>query len=181
LAGYLVQHETAFVVDTWLFGLGAVLFIAFAAGLGRALERASAGSGVLVTALATSWAALVTLSAALLGVAALVATGGGAGSAPALRELGGIIFGTVGLFPMAGLMLMTSYVVLRSGVLPAWIGYVGLVTAILNVIATLSVLAGDSGSFFSAGGLVGQVFGGFAYIVWAAAVSTGLMNLRSAE
>lgn len=181
LAGYLVQHQTAFVLDTWLFGVGAALFIAFAAGLGRALDRRAAGSGALITALGTSWAAIVTVSAALLGAAALVAGGAGAGSAGAFRELGGILFGSLGLFPMAGLMLATSYLVLRSAVLPAWTGYVGVITAILNLIATFSVLAGDSDSSFSVNGMAGQVFGAFAYILWTASVSVALMSLRSAE
>jgi hypothetical protein len=181
VAGYLAQHRGAFLADSWIFSLGAVIFLRFVAGLGLALDRGAPGSRVLITVLGGSWSALVTVSAALLGAAALLATGSTSIAAVALRDLGGVIFGTVGLFPMAALMLLTSLLVLRTHALPVWVAYVGVLTGVANLIATLALFAGDSGSFFSVNGLAAQVLGGFAYILWTAVASAGLMTLRTAD
>lgn len=172
-----VRHSTSVQVFNWVVGLQAVLMLVFAAGLRDRLSRA--GQPLLAALGMAGAVAVLAVTAVQHGCIAamsyLVQTGHAADLQ--LTALNALSYGTetVVRFPMAVLVGALSLAVLRSRALPRWLGYLGLVEAVLSLVA--------AGSTSSSGAL--QVNGPVAVpsllllLVWT--LGCGIALLRSAD
>ena len=62
-----------------------------------------------------------------------------------------IIFFSIMAWPTAIFLLGASAVIIRSGVLPKWIGWLGTAIAVIGVVGSAWILSGDSEGFLGAG------------------------------
>ncbi len=80
-----------------------------------------------------------------------------------------VIFFAIINWGQAVFLLGASVVIIQSGVIARWIGWLGGVVALLNVVAALWTFTGDNGGFWGAVGAV--AFVGFLIWTLAAAIS----------
>jgi hypothetical protein len=155
-ASFYVNYEGRLLAQAILFGVASVLFLFFLGGLRALLARAEGqqlrltpvvmAAGAVTTGLvllqAAILAALVTLRDNELGVQAR----GSAWAARALFYLQGAV-GDLALFPFAVFLGAAAVVLLRTGVLPRWLGWVGAAFGLLvGVLAVGSIAGLDIGS-----------------------------------
>lgn len=94
----------------------------------------------------------------------------------ALNAFDTIIFFSIMNWPQAIFLLGASVVIIQSGVMPKWIGWLGGVLAVLGPISSLWIFSGDNEGFL--GGVVGTVsFLGFQ--VWM--LATAITMIRSSD
>jgi hypothetical protein len=93
----------------------------------------------------------------------------------ALARFDTVIFGAVMPWAFALFLAAASVVILRSGVLAGWIGWLGAAAALLSVIGTLWILGEDDESFLRIVIFIGQGIGA----LWVLVV--GITMIRSDE
>jgi hypothetical protein len=150
-ATFYVNYEDRLFAQAVLFGVASALFLVFLGGLRAFLARAEGQEPRLAPAVVAAGAVtagLVLLQAAVL--AALVTlrdnevgvrAEGSAWAARALFYLEGAI-GNLALFPFAVFLLMAATVLLRSGLRPGWLGWVGAVFGLLVGVLAIGSIAG---------------------------------------
>ena len=166
-----------------LFNYGAplasvVFFIIFASGLRSVLGPADSASGGM-------WARVMFAGAmiqAAVGLVGLTFWGVLAqedilaeltdGTVLALNALDQILFFAMMNWAAAIFLIGASVVILRSGVMATWIGWLGVVLALAGVIASLWTFSGDSGGFFEIPGTISFL----GTLVWTVAVSVELIR-----
>lgn len=95
----------------------------------------------------------------------------------ALTEGHTLLFGSIGCVLLALVSGASGYVILASGALPRWTGWVAYVVAILNVAAVPTLFGGTSDtSFIAAGGLGVTLFATFPWLAWVIVV--GAVTVR---
>ena len=62
-----------------------------------------------------------------------------------------VIFFSIMAWPTAIFLLGAAVVIIRTGVLPTWIGWLGVAMAIIGVLGAAWILSGDSEGFLGAG------------------------------
>jgi len=156
---YVNNNRGAIEWGGYLVGIGITLFIIWVAALASTIRRALNTASGLVT--------LVIVGAAVGLSLALVGTAIANFEALQIHNLqGGVylffvlnyVLGAVGSFGTAALVLGVSLAVLRTEFLPRWLGPVGLVVAVLQLVAAIGVAT--LGNTIAAVALV-------AFLVWA--------------
>ena len=162
IAGYLADsgNHTRNIIGAYLWVLGGLAFLGFVAGLRGVLRRAEGdpgtlsnvvfGAGVVFTAV---WSAS---AAALAAVAYAVefsdAPVSDADIVRVLPQMGSLLLLLGGGFAGILLLLATATLIFRTGVLPRWLAWFGIVVAIalvfdvtyMNIVPLLAWVAGAS-------------------------------------
>lgn len=149
---FFVDDDVAIHTGTWLAGLGFVfLFLPFAAGLRSLLAEADDGDHEMWARLSYTGAVLAT-AISIVGLSFHEVLSQGTAeqlsdaSLVALSRFDTVIF--LALLPWAMGLFLTgaAVVIIRSGVLARWIGWLGAVGALLMAIGTLWVFGEDDES-----------------------------------
>jgi hypothetical protein len=177
ISSFFVDNDTKLLAATYFQGLATVFFFWF---LGALRERLSqAGSARLVTSLVAAAAATGALAMAGQAVGSAVAyrtaAAGNNDLTVALFDVQLMIFNMVA-FGMAMIAAAAGLVMIRFKALSPWLGYGGLLSALVNLVAGASY-AKDG--VFLAGGWLGLV--GFVGFVAFIVVTSVMMILEHAE
>jgi hypothetical protein len=131
---FYVNYEGRLVAQAILFGVGSVLLLVFLGGLRAFLARAEGqdprlapvvvAAGAVAAGLVLLQAAIVVALTELRGNEVGVQAQGSAWAARALFYLEGAL-GDMVLFPFAAFLAAAAVVLLRTRVLPPWLGWVG--------------------------------------------------------
>jgi hypothetical protein len=134
-----------------LFGVASALLLVFVGGLRAFLARAEGqdprwapvvvAAGAVAAGLVLLRAAIVVALTALRGNEVGVHAQGSAWAARALFYLEGVV-GNMVLFPFAVLLAAAAVVLLRTRVLPGWLGWVGAALAVLVGVLAVGLPAG---------------------------------------
>jgi hypothetical protein len=137
---FYVNYESRLLAQAVLFGVASVLFLFFLGGLRAFLARAEGreprlapvvlAAGAVFTALGLLQAAVLTALVALRGNELGVRAEGSGWAARALFYLEGAI-GDLALFPFAAFLAAAAVVLVRTRVLPRWLGWVGAAVGLL--------------------------------------------------
>lgn len=152
------DNETEAALFTWLMpGVFGLLFLTFASGLRSVLAPADAATGGMFSRLsfagAVVQAAVGFIGLAFWGVLAqadILATVSDE-TMLTLNAFDSVIFFSIMAWPTAIFLLGASAVIIQSGVLPRWIGWLGVAIAVIGVIGSAWILSGDSEGFLGAG------------------------------
>jgi hypothetical protein len=155
VASFYVNFEGRLLAEAILFGVAGALFLIFLGGLWAVLGRAEGQqprlAPVVVAAGAVTVGLVLLQAAILVALIALEESSLGVqaqGASPASRALY-YLHGQVrnlALFPFAVFLGAAASMVLRTGVLPRWLGWVGLVFGlVVGVLAAGSIAGVDIG------------------------------------
>jgi hypothetical protein len=143
---FYVNYENALLAQAILFGLASALLLVFVGGLRAFLARAEGpdprlapvvvAAGAVAAGLVLLQAAIVVALTALRGNEVGVHAQGSAWAARALFYLEGAV-GDMVLFPFAVFLAAAAVVLLRTRVLPGWLGWVG--AGLAGLIGVLAV------------------------------------------
>jgi hypothetical protein len=88
-----------------------------------------------------------------------------------------LLFGSIGCTLNALIAAASGYVILASGALPAWTGWIAYAVAGLNLLSVPTMFGGTSpDSFFAAGGAATAMLATFPWLVWV--VCVGFVSIR---
>jgi hypothetical protein len=131
---FYVNYESRLLAQAVLFGVASVLFLFFLGGLRAFLARAEGqeprlapvvlAAGAVFTGLGLLQAATLTALVALRGNELGVRAQGSGWAARALFYLESAI-GDMALFPLAAVLAAAAMVLIRTRVLPGWLGWIG--------------------------------------------------------
>ena len=133
LRAWAVGNHTALVLSSYLQLAADACFLFFLAGLYVALRRAEGGSGLLAHAALAGGIATITVSfVRLAGSVAFIYVAEGGSTPEVLRALDMLTTTTQGLlaFPQGVFWAAASLAMLRTRVVPRWIGILGAVGAV---------------------------------------------------
>jgi hypothetical protein len=180
ISSFFSDQRDQIVGGDFLLGLGIAFFIWFLAALRSRLRAAEGGeSGLSTAALAGALVGIALLMAGVAVVNALAfrATGGADPNVVRLLfDLSNSLFAMVS-FPMAVFAAAASISAARTGALPTWLAWVGLLVAVLQLLGGLSLIA--THGFFQAGGAFGFI-GPLSLLVWIVLLSVVLMRRPAA-
>jgi hypothetical protein len=154
-----------------IFAVAGFFFVWFLGTLRNSLAAAEGAEGRLAnTAFGGGLIAVATLmvSFGLAATAALHPAENGPELTHALIDAS-LIVPAVGAPAAAVFFAANGLSILRSGFLPAWLGWLGLVTALLNLLGIGAVYT-DSGAF-AADGVLGFFIGFLLFLIWILAAS----------
>jgi hypothetical protein len=150
-ATFYVNYEGRLVAEAILLGVASALFLFFLGGLRAFLARAEGqqprlapvvvAAGAVTTGLVLLQAAILTALITLRGNELGVHAQGSAWAARALFYLEGAV-GDVALFPFAVFLGAAAAVLLRTGALPRWVGWVGAAFGLLVGVLAVGSIAG---------------------------------------
>jgi hypothetical protein len=148
---FYVNYENALLAQAILFGVASALLLVFVGGLRAFLARAEGqdprlapvvvAAGAVAAGLVLVQAAIVVALTALRGNEVGVHAQGSAWAARALFYLEGAV-GDMVLFPFAVFLAAAAVVMLRTRVLPGWLGWVGAALAVLVGVLAVGLPAG---------------------------------------
>jgi hypothetical protein len=148
---FYVNYENALLAQAILFGVASALLLVFVGGLRAFLARAEGqdprlapvvvAAGAVAAGLVLLRAAIVVALTALRGNEVGVHAQGSAWAARALFYLEGAVADMV-LFPLAVFLAAAAVVLVRTGVLPGWLGWVGAALAVLVGVLGVGLPAG---------------------------------------
>ena len=175
-------NRTAFLSYMWFLLLGSVLLIPAALGFYQALRVAGALLWIAVAAMFTGALLFIASEMILIGMAYELVPGYVEASEtirPALAAMASTLGGTsrvaltVGSFPFLGIGLaLFALAILRTSVVPRWIGWLGLVVALLR---GWPQPLRDVTEVFAMVGFLGLL----AFLVWMVAMGVALFRLKS--
>ncbi|HEU6445760.1 MAG TPA: hypothetical protein VFL61_11940 [Gaiellaceae bacterium] len=173
ILNFVALNDSDLLWQAFFFGLGGIFLLWFAGTLAVALRRAQGDTldrtPPIVVAAAASAAALF-----LLGVTAVGALASGVevmdqGVAYGLYQLASFAF-VMTDFPAAAFVWAASLGIVRSGLLPASVGYVGGIVGLLLVVNAGGRLLADSSDFAPGGAVNTIVFAVFLFWVLVASI-----------
>jgi hypothetical protein len=178
---FFVDSDTQVHLVTWLGALGVVFFfLPFAAGLRNLLAPADEADEQMWSRLSYTGAVL-TAAIAVIGSAFWEVLSQGVAeevsddTLVALARFDTVFFGALLPWGFALFLAGASVVIIRSGVLAAWIGWFGAVGALLSAIGGLWILGEDDESFLGLLVFIGQLL----FLLWVLVV--GITMIRSDE
>jgi hypothetical protein len=188
VALWFTAHQDGIRAATFIGMLAAPFFLWFLGSLRGFLRIAEGGTGRLASitfAGGVVTAALATVGSTCLTVGALRPTN----SPLILQTLADINFYVlaVGAFALAVYLAAGSLVILRRRVLPPWLGWVGLVSALLQLVTSFAIFGSTTGAtnpkdgLFPLAGFVGFLFWTLAASILIASRTTPAVTARSAE
>ena len=176
---YVVDHHNALHAVQLIFAGAGFLFIWFIGALRDSLSRVEVGEGRPALANIAWGGGLIAVATLMVGFAlSATATLHPVGSDPDLTRAlwdASLLVPAVGAPAVAVFFVGNSLSILRSGVLPAWLGWLGLVTALFNALGISAVFT-DHGAF-AADGVLGFFAGFLLFLLWTLLAS--IMLVRS--
>jgi hypothetical protein len=164
--GYFNDHRDAVHVVLVIFAAAGFFFIWFIGTLRNALAAAEGAMGRLAT---TAYGAGLVSAAALIVAFGLLATAAlhpaenGAEVTRALNDAGAMVLAMSA--PAAAVFFVgNSLSILRTGLLPAWLAWLGLAAALFNALGIAAVFT-DKG-VFAPDGLLGFFVGFVLFLLW---------------
>jgi hypothetical protein len=181
VAGYYTDERDGIQLTIALISVALALYVWFLSSLRGLLGAAEGGTGSLSALVFGS--GLVTVAGLVVAgtftaVAAFRPEETSAQLTRALNDAGLIGFGVVAP-AFAVFFLATALVVLRTAVLPAWLGWLAVLGAATGVLS-LGNLFEDSGTF-SADGFLGFTLGFIVWLVWVLAASVTMLLRQGAS
>lgn len=142
---YYAHHRSGVLTSAYLIGLALIFFLIFLASLYTLLRNAEGGTGRL--SLATAFGGLVFVGGVIGGTAFQTALAfrtergmSDAAVVQSLFDMQNILFAITG-FPGAVLFVAASLVILFTRILPVWLGWAGIVVAVVELLTTGGMLA----------------------------------------
>ncbi|MGH2501627.1 MAG: hypothetical protein ACRDID_03825, partial [Ktedonobacterales bacterium] len=176
-AAYAASHSPQLLGEVYVWGAVAAATMAFLAGLWRLLRRAAPGFETLATLALGS--GMVIWAVALAGLAPVLELGYRASALDAATagSLGdmALLGATLSAFPTAVSVGAFSLVILRSGVAPRWVGWLGILVAAAHL-ASAGAFAHDG--FFSPS-VVSVFVAPPLYYLWMLALSLALLLAKA--
>ncbi len=172
-ADYFDDNDTRIRVAQFINAVAVIPFLWWLGGLWATLRRAEGGAPRLTVAAGLGSVVAVTcvlIGSAVMSTAALSPLDGGGLKLFATLSVTMYAAGALGV---ATLVLASSVVILRSGVFPVWIGWLGLVNGVVWIAAGLSLV-----STRDAVGFIGFL-SFLIWLVWIIAIS--VVMLRNPE
>jgi hypothetical protein len=173
-------YLTRTLMDMFIFSL----LIVFFGGFRHLVVIARASLEWIATTLfglATVYTALTLVSDSLTGSIALDTFGGKADPTVirALNESTVLMFGSVGLFLMATLLIAAGVLVLLTKVLPRWTGWLALATALWNLAFVPTMYFGtDLTRFYTAPGDGPSAAAPFPFVIWIMATAICMIRKK---
>ena len=174
-------NRTAFLSYMWFLLLGSVLLIPAALGFYQALRVAGALLWIAVAAMFTGALLYIASNMTLIGMAYELVPGyveASETTRPALAVMASTLGGTsrvawtVGSFPFLDIGLaLFALAILRTSVVPKWIGWLGLVTALVR---GWPQPLRDVSEVFTVVGFLGLL----AFLVWMVVMGVALLRLK---
>lgn len=183
IATFYTVHGTAFMVGGYVCIAGEIFYLWFIAYLRRVLGQAEGGVHQLSTLSFGAGVSVSTISFAVAGIGqTLPCLARDPSALSILKILSDIVdtgFTTI-FIPAILLVGAASVVMLRTSILPRWVGILGLVIAVLQLFGSLS-LAVMPGSFLTSGG-PSTIVAYLSLLLWLVVVSgTLVVKVGSAE
>lgn len=179
--GFFVENDDGIAVQTW-FGVltfGA-LFLLFASGVRGFLREADAEYGIW-----SRWSFSGAIAAGAIGAAGMaffaaashsgVLSGADDQMFRLLGTLDAVTFGVIVPWGLAIFVAGASMVIVQSGVLPRWVGLLGLVTALLTAAGTSWIMDGDEETVLAGFTLIGYLL----TLIWSLAVSVTMLTKKA--
>jgi hypothetical protein len=151
VASFYVNYQGRLLAEAILSGVASALFLVFLGGLRAVLARAEGrqpwlapvvvAAGAVATGLVLLQAAVLTALVTLEENAVGVQAEGGSWASRALFYLQAAV-GDLALFPFAVFLAAAAAVVLRTGALPRWLGWVGATFGLLVGVLAVGSIAG---------------------------------------
>ncbi len=172
-------NTTQIAWTTWGVALAVgLLFLLFASGLRSHLEPADANNAGVWSRL--SFASAITMVAIAGGKAGFwavltqedVLSAATDATVKTLSAIELIMLGTIIPWVMAVFLLGASVVILQSGIMAKWLGWLGLLAAVLFVIGSLWLVTGDEESVIGMLTLVGYV----GFLTWTVGAAISLIR-----
>jgi hypothetical protein len=170
LVDFYVANRTELLVQSLLFVLSAGLFLWFFAGLRSYLDRAEGHSGRVSSVVYAAGLVWVVLEMAMQAPQIALARVAGGGLEPQVAAVVndvGLALATIAAVPVVVLVTAVGVLALRGGVLPAWVGWLSLLTAVSHLLAWFGVVM-DDGPLVPGGWVTLVVYPVF--VVWLVAV-----------
>ena len=173
------DNEAAVAWITWSGALGfALFFLLFASGLRSILGPADAANEGIWSRLSFA-GAIVFVAIGGAGSAFWAVLGqedvrsvASDGTVKALAAFDTLIFGAILPWGIAVFLIGASVVILQSGVMAKWLGWLGLVSTLLIVIGTLWPFTGDDESFLAILSFIGLPLA----LLWSLGVSIEILR-----
>jgi len=175
-------NTTQIAWTTWGVALSVgLLFLLFASGLRSLLGPADAANAGVWSRL--SFASAVAMVAVAAAKAAFwpiishedVVAAASDGSVKILASIEVVMIATVIPWILAVFMLGASVVILQSGIMARWLGWLGLVSALFFAIGSLWLVTGNEESLLGFLGLTGYV----GFLIWTLGAATGMIRSDS--
>ena len=174
----MVDHHNALHAVQLIFAAAGFLFIWFIGTLRDHLSRVEVAAGRYALANLAWGGGLVAVATLMIGGAfAATATLHPVQSDPDLTRAlwdASLLIPAIGAPAVAVFFVGNGLSILRSGALPAWLGWLGLVTALFNAMGISAVFT-DHGAF-AADGLLGFFVGFLLFILWTLLASVTLVR-----
>ena len=152
---FYVDNQDTLKVSSYLAGLGIVFFLFFLGIVWTRLRTAEGGHGRLAGTSAMAGVATAAIASVGFGINAYSALH--PAESPDLYRLATVIFGILS-FAVLVYVEAASIVILRTKFLPAWLGWLGMLSALLWLVGGAAVSTEDDTIF---------TFGFVAFLIWA--------------
>lgn len=176
---WFVDNETQITILTAGLMLAFALILLFASGLRALLAPADATNEGLWSRFSYAGAVMMVAMAgagasfwAVLGLEEVLATASDE-TIKTLEIFDKVFFTLIVPFGLAAFVLGASVVILQSGVLAKWIGWLGIAITVLVVVGSLWPLSGDPEGFF---GVVGFLAFPPGFLIWSLAVAITMIR-----
>lgn len=177
------DNQTQVALVTVLLALAFSLILLFASGLRSILgplDEESEGMWSRLSVMgAVAMASVGTIGLSAWAVVSLddVLAAASDETIKALATFDTVIFSALTPWALGVFVLGASIVILRSGVFPKWVAWLGLVVAFFGPAGTLWVFSGDNESFFGALGFIAFPPG---FLLWTLGVAISLLRSENA-
>lgn len=179
-ADYVSSASGLFVADAFLTSVAWTVLLLQFTGIRSVIREAGEDwewAAALFFAAGLLLIAIGLVGAAIEATAALISKSGASPTTVDSVWLGSAVLFTSIYFPSAIALGTASYAVLKTGVLPRWIGWLGGVCAALNVGGALTMLGGTGN--YGPNGLLPLILGFTPAAVWVLAVSVTLLGVTT--
>jgi hypothetical protein len=172
---YVKDHRDNLHVVQLIFGAAGFFFIWFIGALRSLLGRAEGGEGRLAT---TAYGGgLIAVGTLIVGLGLAAAAELHPAADPEITRAlidASLLVPAVGAPAAAVFFVANGLSILRSGYLPSWLGWLGMVTALFNAIGISPVFT-DHGAF-AGDGVLGFFIGFALFLIWTLAASIVLVR-----
>ena len=184
---FATRHSTLYLTRTLMDLFIFSLLLVFFGGFRHLVVMTQASSEWLATTfvgIGAVYTAVTLVSDSLTGSIALDTVGGKADPTVirALNESTVLMFGSVGVFLIATMMVIAGTLILRTNALPRWTGWLALATAVWDLAFVPTMYFGtDFTRFYSAAGDGPAAAAPAPFIIWIAAAAICMIRTRPVE
>lgn len=184
---FATRHSTLYLTRTLMDMFIFSLLVVFFGGFRHLVVTTDASHEWIATTffgLGTVYTTLTLVSDSLTGSIALDTFGGKADPTVirALNESTVLMFGSVGLFLIATMLIVAGVLILRTKALPTWTGWLALATAVWDLAFVPTMYFGtDLTRFYTAAGDGPAAAAPFPFVIWILATAICMITKRPIE